>query len=106
MLVADAAIFIDQQKRRHTPEFKEIPLLSITVCHAVLGIRQTDKRDAFALPITQESFGAIRPNRQDDCVTRSEVRVLIAQTREMSATIRSHKTAQKGKHDRLAAKIR
>ena len=107
MLEADNAIFINQQESRHTPELKEIPFLPINICHTMLWIGQTDKRQVFADPVTLESFRAIRAYAEDNCVTRREGRILIAQTRKMGATIRSHKTAQENQqHIFVTAEIK
>jgi hypothetical protein len=98
MLVPNATSLIDQQQGRYTPQLKEIPLLTVHICHHVPGVWQTDKGQVFTFPIPLKGFGAIWTNREYDCVTRSKIRKLITQLREMGAAIGSQKTAQKNKH--------
>jgi len=60
----------------------------------MLGVRQTDKRELFAFPISGEGFESIRSNGQDFRVTRGERRILVPQAGEMGAAVGSHEPAQ------------
>jgi hypothetical protein len=61
----------------------------------MFGIGQAWKRQVFFFPITLEGFGSIGAKAKDFRVTRGKGRILIPQTREMGAAVRSKKAPQK-----------
>jgi hypothetical protein len=71
----------------------------------MLRVRQADERQFFSFPIAQKRFGAVGADRQDNRVTRGKGRKIVAQAREMSAAVRSQKSAQEDQHDLLLADI-
>ena len=59
------------------------------------------------LPITNEFFQRIRPNRQDFRIVRRKFRIAVSQARQLRAAERSHETAQERQNNNfLAAEIR
>jgi len=76
-LIANLACFIDQQKRGHTPQLKEIPFLSIQVGHTMPEIRQANEWKMFTFPIAPESIWTIRPKSKNNRVTHGKGCILI-----------------------------
>ena len=72
----------------------------------MFGIGQANEGNIFILPKTLKLLRVIRPNCQNDCAAFGEFLIFITQTRQLRATVRSHKAAQKIKHHGPAAKLR
>jgi hypothetical protein len=101
MLVAHLAMFIDQHQRRNAPQFEQIDFLAIEIGNNMLRVRQANEGQVLNFPVTDKRLETVRANRQDDCVTRSEGRKILAQARKMGAAIRSKKAAQENQNEVL-----
>ncbi len=99
MLVADLALFVDQQQRGNTPELEKVPFLAVKVSDGVFGVGQANVGQIFRLPITTVSIGSVGADGEDFRVTRGKGRIIFAQAREMGAAMRSHKAAQEDQND-------
>jgi len=103
---ADIALLIDNAAQRHTAQLKKFHFLFIHSRHTMVGISQTNKGDIFLLPIFLEHHLRIGTYCQDLHATIKEFLVIISQTRQLRAAIRSHESAQKGKQYWLTAQFR
>lgn len=99
MLVADCTVFIHQQQGGDAPQFEEIPFLAVEIGDGVFGVGQAKERQSVFGPITAVGVGAVGANGEDFRVTRRKGRIVIAQAGEMSAAMRSHKSAQEDQDD-------
>ena len=105
MHITDEAICIQNTDERHPSQFEKVDFLHITARHFMTRIGQTDKREFLLRPIFAERGGAVRPNGKNLGAPALELGIIVTQARQLRAAIRSHEAAQKGKHQRLAAKI-
>lgn len=103
MLITHLAFSVDQHQRRNTPKLEQVDFLSIKIGNDMFRIGQADKWQMFVFPVTHKRFGAVGANGQDNRVTRGEGRKIIAQAREMSAAVRSQKSAQENQNDIFAS---
>ena len=102
----DVAVRVDDAVQRHAAQFKKLHLLSVFLGNQVVRVRQTNKRNAFILPILLKGRQRIGANRQDFHTAACKLFILITQARQLRAAVGSHKTTQEGKQDRLPTKIR
>ncbi len=103
MSKADIALGVDHAIQRHTSHLEEIHFLAVHSRHRVIRIGQANKWNFMIGPILLEGCRRIRTDSQNFYAATLELLVIIPQTRQLRATVRSHEAAQKGKQDRLAA---
>lgn len=106
MCKADITIGIDDTIQRHAPQLKEIHFLPVGSRHRMVRVRQADERDSFPRPVLLKARKRIGTHSQNFGAAMLELFISIPEARQLRTAIRSHKAAQKRKHDRLAAKIR
>ena len=93
--------------QRHAAKLEQIDFLFVNFRNLFVRIRQAGKWDMVLLPITNEFFQRIRPNRQDFRIVRRKFRIAVSQARQLRAAERSHETAQERQNNNfLAAEIR
>ena len=90
----------------HASPLEQFHFLPVQPGHRMLGVRQTDERDSFVLPVACEYRRRIRSNCQYHRAPPGKFFMLIAQARQLRATVGSHKSAQECEQHRLPAKIR
>lgn len=103
MRKSDVPLFIDDTVQRHAAQFEQVHLLSVHARHPVIRVGQTNERNLFVLPIAFEGLGIVRSHREDLGVAPHKALMILLQARQLRAAVRSHKAAQEGKHNRLAA---
>jgi hypothetical protein len=104
---ANKALTVYNRIQRHAAKLEQIDFLLVNFRNLFVRIGQARKWDMVLLPITNEFFQRIRPNRQDFRIVRREFRIAVSQARQLRAAERSHETAQEGKHNNfLPAEIR
>jgi len=107
MRKTDVPLFVDDAVQRHAPEFEQVHLLAVHARHPVIGVRQTDEGNPLVLPIPFEGLGVVRSNRNDLGIAPHKALMIVPQTRQLRAAVRSHETAQEDEHHRSAfAEIR
>ena len=106
MCVADVSFAVDNTIQRHASQLEKLHSLPVFPGNQVIRVRQTDKGNAFILPVLLESWHRVWPNGQDLHAAVYKLFILISQARQLRAAIRSHKAPQEGKHNRFPAEIR
>jgi hypothetical protein len=106
MRKADIAFGIDDTIQGHSPQFEQIHFLPVRPGNGMIRIGQTDERHPFIPPILLKNGRPLGSDRQDLYPTARKETISITQARQLRAAVRSHETAQEGKHHRLAAKFR
>lgn len=106
MCKADIAFGVNDTVQRHASQLEEVHFLPVHSCHRMVRVRQADKWDILIGPILLEGFRRIGTHSQNFDPATLELLISIPQARQLCAAVRSHETAQKGKHDRPAAEIR
>lgn len=107
MRKTDIPLFVDDAVQRHAPEFEQVHLLAVHARHPVIGVGQTNEGNPLVLPIPFEGLGVVRPDRNDHGIAPHKALMVLPQTRQLRAAVRSHEAAQEDKHHRPAsAKIR
>src|SRR5688572_2568302 len=91
--------------QRHASQLNEVDFLFIEPRNFMLRVGQANEGNIFIFPKTLKLLRFIRPNCQNDHTAFSELLVFITQARQLRATVRSHKSAQKIKYDASAAKL-
>jgi hypothetical protein len=69
----------------------------------MVGVWQSNKRNALFHPILLKRYGYVGPYSQNFDTSTCKLFVLISQARQLRAAVRSHKAAQESKHHRPAA---
>ena len=77
MDIAHITFFIDDATQRHTTEFKQVDFLSIQFGDGMVGVGQTDKRDALVRPIASEFGLGIRTYSENLNATRNKFGIAI-----------------------------
>src|SRR5215207_4489036 len=95
MSVTNMTFRVHDAVQRHASQLKKVDFLFIESCNFMFGIGQANERNVFFIPITLKLFRFIGANRQNDYTAFSKLLVLITQARQLRATVRSHKAAQK-----------
>lgn len=101
----DITFRINNTVQGHTPQFEEIHFLPIFSRYGVVRVGQPDKGDLLISPVFFKGRGSIGPNCQDLSAALCELLISVPHTRQLRATVGSHKAAQEGEHDRLAAQV-
>jgi hypothetical protein len=105
MCKADVAFGVDHTVERHTSQLEQVDFLAVNSSNRMVRIGQADKGDPLLLPVLPKDRLGVRSDRQDLRAAACELFISIPQTRQLRAAVRSHKTAQEGKHDRPTAKV-
>ena len=105
MCKADITFGIDHAVQRHAAQLKEIHFLPVHSRNRMFGVGQSNERNLFNLPISLKCRKYVRAHRQDHRVTALELLMLITQTRQLRAAVRSHKAAQECEHHGSSLKI-
>jgi len=106
MSVTDVTLGVHHIVQWHAAKLKKIDFLFIEARNFMFGIGQANEGNIFILPKTLKLLRVIRPDCQNDCAAFNELLIFITQARQLRATVRSHKAAQKIKDDGSAAKLR
>lgn len=93
MNITNGTLQIDDAIQRHSPQFEEVHFLTIELCDKMLRIRQTAEGKFLARPISLEGIRRVGPDCENLYAARLELFVLVAQTRQLRAAVRSHKAA-------------
>ena len=101
----DKAMGVDYAYEWHAAKFKNVDFLFVAPRHCMIRIGQADKGEHFHVPIRTECTRTIGPDGKDLYSAACKLTVIISQTRQLRAAVGSKKSAQEGKHDRLAAII-
>ena len=96
---------IDDGYKRHAAQLEEVDLLFIPGRDLVTRVGEADKGQGLDLPVGPEGCGRIGTDGKDVGAPLRELGVLVTQTRQLRAAVRSHKAAQERKQDRLATVI-
>lgn len=96
MRKADIPLRIDHAIQRHAPKFKKVYFLPIGSGNGMIGVWQTDERNAFIFPVLLKDRQWIGTHSDDLCAAACKLTISIAQARQLRAAIRSHEAAQKG----------
>ena len=97
---------IEYTVERHAPQLEEIHFLPIFSGNRMIRIGQAHKGNFFILPVLLKDGRRVGADSQDFGAATREFPIAIPQARQLRATVRSHKTAQEGKHNRFAAIVR
>ena len=65
----------------------------------MIGVGQADERNVFIRPVLPERSRRVGTDRQDYRVPSYELFVIITQTRQLRAAVRSHEPTQEGKNN-------
>ena len=106
MGITDVTFGVQDIIQWHASKPKKIDFLFIEARNFMFGIGQANEGNIFILPKTLKLLRVIWPDCQNDCAAFSELLIFITQARQLRATVRSHKAAQKIKHHGPAAKLR
>ena len=96
---------IDHTVQRHASQLEQVDFLPVDPRHRMVRIWQADKGYLFIFPVLLEVPQRVGSNSQNFCPAADELLMFIPQARQLRATVGSHKAAQKGQDNRLAAKI-
>jgi len=96
---------VNDHHKRHTPQFEQVDFLLESPCHPVIRIGQADERQALRPPVQAESSGSIGTDCNHLGSAADEFRIVILQTRQLRAAIRSEEAAQERQHHGPAAKV-
>ena len=106
MSVTDVTFGIDDTIQWHASQLEKINLLPVLSGNEMIGVGQPDKGDPFLGPVLLEGGQRIRSNGQDLSAAVPKFFIVVSQTRQLRAAVRSHEATQKGQHDRPPAVIR
>jgi len=95
---ANLAGLIHDDLRGHSTQFENLDLLAVQFQHMMVGVRQTDKRQLFFLPVLLKRLCVFRPGDEDLRIQRNEFIIIPAQLRHVRAAERSDKTAVENQH--------
>lgn len=93
MDITNGTLQVDDAIQWHSPQFEEIHFLTIELCNIVLRVGQTAEGKFLARPISLEGICRAGPDCENLHAARLELFVLVAQTRQLRAAVRSHKAA-------------
>ncbi len=93
MAVSYDPLFVNQEKRRHSPEFKQTDFLIVTIGYPGTKIRTTGEWHSILLPVFPKRIRTIRTNGNNLCPTLDKLRIVLTQLRQMLTTIGSYKSA-------------
>ncbi len=93
MDITNGTLQVDDAIQRHSPQFEEIHFLTIELCDMMLRVGQAAEGKFFARPISLKGICRVGPDCENLYATRLKLFVLIAQTRQLRAAVRSHKAA-------------
>jgi len=91
--VADASVSIDDAIERHAPEFEDVDFLTIQSRHFMVGVCQPNEGDIFLVPVFFEGLKIIGTYSDDLRTACLKLGIMIAHTRQLRATVRSHEAA-------------
>jgi len=93
MDITNGTLQVDDAIQWHSPQFEEIHFLTIELCNMMLRVGQTAEGKFLTRPISLEGICRVGTNCKNLHAPRLELFVLVAQTRQLRAAVRSHKAA-------------
>ena len=96
MRIPNDTVAIENRYQRHPSEFEQVDLLAVQKGDLMLRIWQSHKWKSFDPPVQTESCRSIRTDRNDLCSPAHKLRIVVPQARQLRATVRSKKSAEKG----------
>ena len=105
MDILDDAFGVDHGHERHAPQLEQVDLLPVETGDLMIWIRDPDEWNALRAPIPAKFAGAVRANGDHFYPAAGELRVIVSQTRQLRAAVRSGKAAQESQQDEAPAKI-
>lgn len=101
MDITNGTLQVDDAIQGHSSQFEEIHFLTIELCDMMLRVGQAAEGKFLAHPKSLEGICRVGPDCKNLYAPRLKLFVLVAQTRQLRAAVRSHKAAQKSKQDDL-----
>lgn len=93
MDITNGTLQVDDAIQGHSPQFEEVHFLTIELCDMMLRVGQAAEGKFLTRPISLEGICRVGTNCKNLHAPRLELFVLVAQTRQLRAAVRSHKAA-------------
>lgn len=90
------ALAIDDRHEWHAPQLEEIHLLLVAPRDPVVGVGKANKGDLLSAPVHSESPWPVGTDCQNLGAAALELQIVVPQTRQLRAAIRSEKTPEEG----------